>query len=766
MQSNSVPDKNNRNAISLVIVFVVSVFLSAALLFSVQPMFTKMVLPLLGGAANVWNTAMVFFQAMLLLGYVYAHLISTYLSLKMQIIVHTAVMAVGIAFLPLDIFGGWTPPETGAHAFWLIGLFSVSVGVPFFAISANAPLLQRWFSYTDHNNAKDPYFLYAASNAGSLLSLCLYPLYFEPTLRLSEQTDLWMKGYWLLIAALIVCGVFAFLRIAPTAKTEQIADKTKKKPIANTTRLFWIGLAFIPSSLMLGVTSHITYNIASAPFLWIIPLSLYLLTFIIVFASKPIVSASQIRWLFPWVIIVAIIGGFGMRPWHLLSIGLSLLCYFIIALLCHSRLAEQRPAASKLTEFYILMSVGGVLGGIFNALVAPLIFNGIYEYVIVLLLAQIAVPRAGEKGRRRTKIWATLIFSSIAGFLIFKYLKTFELNIQLTLFLCGVPAFIAVMLLQANRKFLAPNLAVLIAFSLFLPLQFSFEGKNVVFQDRSFFGVLRVREIIDQDFGAVHYFSHGDTDHNIQFRAPDLQRIPLAYYSQGNTFNIALDAARAEHSAAHVAVIGLGAGAMACYAKPDETWTYYEIDPAVVKMAKNTDLFSYLGECTDNPTILLGDARMTIAQLTPNSQNLIMVDAFSSDAIPVHLVTKEALELYRSKLKSDGFVFFHTSNRMMDITSVVVKLAQDAGLTALVLSPTDYNKGEYGRYYRRSYGVLIGRDQDISPIVHTIPHLEDYRPNERVGVWTDDYSNILNTIWARAENKRNSKSDDQVDASK
>ena len=310
---------------------------------------------------------MVFFQGTLLGGYIYAHLISKYFKLPLQIMIHALVLGLGLFFLPLAIASGWTAPEGGAQAYWLIALFAASVGLPFFAISANAPLLQRWFSRTSHKDADDPYFLYAASNAGSLLSLCLYPILFEPLMRLQTQTDVWTKGYWILGLVILAAGLFATIHKETDATP--MADASDKKPqlavtsITMEQRLFWIFLAFVPSSLMLGVTSHMANNIASAPFLWIIPLALYLLTFIIVFAKKPMVTSNGLAKLFPWVILVAVTAGLALKNFVLISIGLSLVCYFIITLLCHGRLAEMRPDARNLTEFYIWMSFGGVLGG-------------------------------------------------------------------------------------------------------------------------------------------------------------------------------------------------------------------------------------------------------------------------------------------------------------------------------------------------------------------------------------------------------------------
>lgn len=373
-QSQTAKRKNQPTTL-LAVVFTATIFLSATLLFSVQPMFTKLILPLLGGAPNVWNTAMVFFQALLLGGYIYAHLSAKYLAFKHQIGLHLVITAIGLAFLPLAV-GTVTVPETDMPIFWLLGLFFATVGLPFFALSANAPLMQRWFSLTDHPDAQDPYFLYSASNVGSLLILCAYPVLIEPFISLSEQTALWMVGYVILILGAGFTGWIGFKQ----RTTERIHFKpnsiaTQSAPLARQTILFWILLAFIPSSLMLGVTSFMTNNIASAPFLWIMPLALYLLTFVFAFAKKPILTSSRLGAFIPWVVLVNI----GLIVFPSLQsfavIGLCLLFFFVIAYYCHVRLVETRPEASKLTAFYIVMSLGGVLGGVFNALIAPVIFT-------------------------------------------------------------------------------------------------------------------------------------------------------------------------------------------------------------------------------------------------------------------------------------------------------------------------------------------------------------------------------------------------------
>lgn len=752
-QSNPIQPPHKTFGLGLISIFTSSIFLSASLLFAVQPMFAKLALPLLGGASNVWNTAMVFFQGTLLLGYLYAHLLAKYFRLHWQVIIHFLVMAVGFVFLPLAIASGWSPPEEGVQAVWLIGLFGVSIGVPFFAISANAPLLQHWFSKTGHKDARDPYFLYAASNCGSLLSLCLYPILFEPLLRLQEQTQYWSWGYIILIAVLLLTGMVATRR---NLKTSDSSEKITApiEPLSWYRRGVWITLAFVPSSLMLGVTSHMTNNIASAPFLWVAPLALYLVTFIIVFASRPLVTSAQIGRLFPWVIFLAIVAGFVIKNFIILSIGLSLVTYFLIALMCHSRLAEARPGVSRLTEFYIFISLGGVLGGIFNALIAPAIFDGTYEYLVVLLLSYLVLPREKEAMRIRFKSGAILMIGALVAYVIFLFFRYLGVPMQFAALIGGLSFVYTLTLVQSERKFAITNIIVLLGLVVGLPpLLEKVGGKNIL-QTRSFFGVISVRAI-DTPYGEIHRFDHGDTIHNYQFRDEKLRKIPLAYYSIGNSFDRALKAVRSRSGNVSLAMIGLGAGAMACYEQPGDDWTYFEIDPEVVKMAKNPEYFSYMADCSIESDIRIGDARLTLKHLEDDSLDMIIVDAFSSDSIPTHLVTREAMSLYRQKLKANGMMFFHTSNRVMDVASVVVRLGEDAGLDSRYISLNNFKDQPFPEFHGPSRGVMVGSQEDIRNTLSADKDWVVYEPSPYVGTWSDDYSSVIGTIiGARTQRKK------------
>ena len=746
---------SGRRSIGLAVIFTVTIFLSATLLFSVQPMFTKLILPLLGGASNVWNTAMVFFQAMLLGGYIYAHLVSKYLPVKAQIAVHACVTASGFLFLPLAIPADLILPASGMPTFWLLGLFGVTVGLPFFALSANAPLLQRWFSLTDHRDADDPYFLYSASNAASLIILCAYPFIIEPNTRLGGQTYSWAIGYTVLLVMLLITSYAFYRRLAPVVKS--VEDETVFSRAGWRQKAFWVFLAFLPSSLMLGVTTYMTNNIASTPFLWIMPLALYLLTFVIVFARKPIVSAQGLSKLFPWVVVAGflliapnfpfeIMGhSFNTSPPPIVKIPLLLTVYFLISLYCHAILVEKRPAASGLTEFYILMSVGGVLGGIFNALIAPVIFDAVYEFILVLALVMFLRPTGIEMPKAGEKPWNLFFIGLIAAAFNAAMMFSAGTHLPLIIFLSVAIIAIASMRFEINRLvkigMFASLALVAIVFDLF--------GSESLYKDRSFYSLLAVREAQSDD-GLIHKFVHGDTFHNYQLRDPALQKVPTSYYVEGGSIHVSVEALRKDLGGnVDVAVVGLGAGAMVCYEQPGDKWIYFEIDPAVVDLAKNHKYFNYIDRCAPNADILVGDARQKMQDIPAKSLDMIVIDAFSSNAIPAHLVTREALELYQSRLRDQGLVFFHTSNKMLDITSVVARLAEDAGLTARYVDIDEFPGNPYAHYGSRATGILMGPDDIIQRVTSGDDRYKIWTSSDYVKVWTDDYSSVLGTLLAK-----------------
>jgi len=516
-------------------------------------------------------------------------------------------------------------------------------------------------------------------------------------------------------------------------------------------RLIWIGLAFIPSSLMLGVTSHITNNIGSAPFLWIMPLALYLLTFIVVFAKNPVVNSKQLRFVTPVAVIGALWFSFMAETTVLISITITLICYFFIALACHMKLVDKRPAALNLTEFYIWMSFGGVLGGVFNALIAPVIFSNVLEYVLVLTISFFVGFSLKPSGQNTKAALLVLIPCMALSIGVFAILSAMNFPISQAIFFSGVITAFGVAILNKNFKAsLLLNFILIYILAIVTP----FMLRKDVLTDRSFFGILHVKAE-EGDYGIVHKFSHGDTVHNIQLRDEALQTIPLAYYAKGNTFDRGLTFVRSHFKGQglKVAMVGLGAGAMACYETPTDDWTYFEIDPAVVKMAMNPDYFSYMDKCSIEADVRIGDARLKLNDLPAKSQDYIIIDAFSSDSIPAHLVTNEALALYQSRLKDNGLIFFHTSNRVLDVSSVVANLALNAGLDSRFIEFLSFSGQDYEAYMTPSSALLIGSAEQMRDATKFDANWKKIIPSPDVGVWTDDYSHIAGTL--KAHYKKN-----------
>lgn len=743
-------------------IFAVALFLSAFLIFVVQPMFAKMVLPLLGGAPAVWNTAMVFFQASLLGGYLYAHLLVNKVPAVWQPSVHIGIMALGAFSLPFVVNTGFLPQPDSPIAPAVILLFAVSIGFPFFALSANAPLLQSWFSRSGHKDADDPYFLYGASNIGSVLALLSYPIVIEPFLPIQTQATLWALGYILLAATILFAArlarrsnrdrLHAPLHAASSAKVFGTSGATSKT-ISWSLRLRWIAAAAIPSSLMLGATTNITTNVAAAPFLWVLPLALYLGTFILVFDRKASLPMRWIGWLHTFLLITILVFGFLLRSNISVAVVFHLAMFFTSALICHADLASRRPEASNLTEFYLCMSFGGVLGGSITALFAPLLFSTIFEYPLMIAAACLFLP--GAIGRTK----ATVID---VGFGVLVFAMAFAIATAGMTSGGGIsgkmPFGVALLVLLPIAYCVARNrpvraaataLAVAAAIHFYLPGLTTVGGTKIVSQERSFFGAFAVKAV-ETELGVIHKFAHGDTVHNIQLRTPADRKEPLAYYSVEGPFGDVIRGARAVTPQMSVAAIGLGAGALACHSKTGEDWVFYEIDPAVVTMATNPALFSYMSDCAPNASTVLGDARLTLAHEEDARFDLIIVDAFASNSIPAHLLTVEAITLYRQKLKPDGLLFFHVSNRFADVASVAIAGAKALGVASRHI---DFQPDVQGRLFDLKSpvnAVAIGEEPVLSAALDGVSTWSRMAPNPAVSAWRDDWSNVVGALIAQA----------------
>lgn len=782
----------------LVAVFTAAIFLNATLLFSVQPLFTKLVLPLLGGSPAVWNTCLLFFQTLLLVGYLYAHLTSRFLTPRVQVALHLALLVSAILVLPFRVPEGWShPPGTSLPVGWLLGLLTVALGLPFFVLSAGAPMMQRWFANTRHASAQNPYFLYAASNLGSFAALIAYPFVIEPRLRVSEQSMAWQGIYYGLVALIAGCAVLAWrsrrvgvvvVAAAPAAREPDPSAPNDVPPLVQTAegvrlqrpgalrgsmkylieenpsvirrflrgrdgpildptivpdgrwRLRWVLLSFVPSSLLIGVTTYLSTDIASVPFLWVIPLALYLLTFVLVFAKRPPLP----RWpmlhaqlLLGLTLMVALCLGSGRGILGPFTLHLS--AFFVTAMMCHRELADSRPRAEYLTEFYLWMSLGGMLGGVFNVLLAPVLYDSAVEYPFALVLAFGLRPAFGHQGYRGLRdLWRDVLFPVAVGSAIwFAYRLPTPPD---EWFEGGAQAFLSLAAIVVFFFWKRPFRLALGAGAIYAAVQLAGSaGSNILLQERSFFGIYRVRRIAE-----YHVLQHGTTTHGAQSRSLERRMEPLTYYYRegplGDIF-----ATTAQKPVRRVALVGLGTGTVACYGRPDEHWTFYEIDPLVAHIARTARYFTYLRDCAPRTNTVIGDARLSLGAAADGEFDLIVLDAFSSDAIPAHLMTKEAVALYLRKLNDSGVVAFHISNRYLDLRPVIIALANDARVAG-ALGERAPDPEARGRMHYGSRWMVLARHASVLSELVKIDGWSALGTWPASRLWTDDYTDVLGAM--------------------
>ncbi len=747
--------------------FIVTLCVSAFLLFLIQPMFTKLVLPLLGGTPAVWNTAMIFFQAMLLAGYIYAHYLSSKFSLRSQIIIHLILMGVALTALPIAISSSIDTPSENWPTVWLLWLFMSSIGLPFFIVSANAPLLQSWFHATRDTHAQDPYFLYAASNVGSIAALAAYPLYIEIQFGLKTQGLLWSFGFITLLALIFLCGIFLKKNSSTqTNRAQEPSPLTQPKVPSLSSYAYWIFLALVPSALLLSITNKITTDLLAIPLLWVIPLGLYLLTFVIVFSRKPIISHKTVSTIAPYLLIAVAVVTISTPSTNtiLMFITGSLICFFFIALYCHSKLASLRPNAKFLTNFYIAMSLGGVLGGIFVGIIAPNIFNNIYEYALLLIFAALLMPKTAKPaisfintliGKRSQSIAADIILPlTVLGLSwIIDQVQT-DQTIIVKLITVLATTVIILLLIEGIGRPVRFSLSIVV--SLIISGQFGDISQKYFFNERSFFGVYTVQKgptdsEIDQ---IVRIATHGTTVHGIQFKG---SQEPLSYYHRQGGLGLLMSAYEATNlQPKKVGAIGLGTGTALCYQSPDQEWTFFEIDPLVERLARDQSQFTFLSECGPLKDIVIGDARLSLKNVKDKEFDLLIADAFSSDSIPIHLLTKEAFDLYKNKIADDGIIILHISNRYFDLEPVIAATADASELKSRVYH---YLKGldpETDKPYQlsTSWVALAKSDLVLDQILAASPSVNPVEKNSwkkltvdpEIKVWTDDYSHVLSTL--------------------
>jgi len=718
-------------------VFALALFTSAALLFWVQPLVAKMLLPLLGGAPSVWNTCMVFFQSLLLAGYAYALFVSQRLSLRNQAIVHAVLLLAAGLVLPFGLSERVLSslPTQSSPILWLLTTLAVTVGPPFLLLSATAPLLQRWFSHSTHKAARDPYFLYAVSNAGSMLALLGFPFLLEPAFAIRTQSVFWAVGYVTLVVLIITCALVLNARRA-IADQNQVAVEQTDITIENPQRFEWVLFAFVPSSLMLGVTTYIATDVASVPLIWIIPLALYLLTFIIAFGNKQIIKLPITSILFPIALVVLgalIILAPPISVW--ITITLHLLVFFLAALVSHQRLAQSRPHVSKLPEYYLWIAVGGVLGGIFNALVAPMVFSTPFEYPAAIILACLIRPVTMQEQKTKSLMRTTFpVFIFVLTFALALTIPRLEFRAQLEhgivlllpLLLCFVFSF--------RRPFI---FALSLAALMFASIPYLNASVETLATERNFFGVWRVTTSPNEEFRRLY---HGSTVHGVQMNDSVRKCEATSYYHKTGPLGEVFDVYNSKPANLPVAATGLGAGTIGTYSLPGQQWDFYDIDPAIVRIATEPNYFTFISDCMKGSyRMILGDARLRLREAPAGKYGLLIMDAFSSDSVPAHLLTTEAMDLYLSKLSSDGMLAFHISNRYLNLEPLLSGLSKRAGISAFIRR--DQQRDLTGKY--PSVWVVMARnDAALGSIA------SDTRWDRVQGdiVWTDDFSNILSLL--------------------
>ncbi|MEM8690345.1 MAG: fused MFS/spermidine synthase [Pseudomonadota bacterium] len=715
------------------ILFTATIFLSASLLFFVQPLFAKLVLPLLGGAPAVWTTAMLFFQTVLIGGYLYAHLLSRYVPLRGQLLTHLAVWAVALTFLPLSVPADWQFDEGVALPLQTLAIFAVGVGAPFAMLSANAPLIQSWYAKSGGPSADDPYFLYAASNIGSLVALLAFPLVAEPLFGARVTGYGWAAGFILLGGLLMLVMLTLKQSVARDRKTDETEDDVRPAVGAKSI-LRWLFIAFVPSSLMLVVTTKISTDVGSLPLVWVVPLSLYIFSFVLTFTNTPKLSDRVIDILFV-VSLFCLAATLTLGHGGILKLPQAIilcLALFAVALKAHRMLYLSRPNVDGLTVFYLIMSIGGAIGGLFNSIVAPVFFNSLLEAPLTALAAAVLLTIGTDAAGHRRAVTRGVVLGFVGICVMVGLLATGLPPKNANLISFGLLVCAAIVLRPINTWL--PLSVVLASVGAGLVVKHS---NNIVLQDRSFFGHHIVREA-----DGLRLYNHGTTLHGMQRIAEtDGKPTPLSYYHPTSPMAQVVTAAALPNDAA-IGIVGLGVGSLACYAQPGQDWHFYEIDQKVIEIAQDPNLFSFLSSCTPEAPIYLGDARLVLER-QDLTFDVLVIDAYSSDAVPIHLLTREAMQIYLDRLAEDGVLVMHISNRYYDLRKPISQLAQDADLAifqqrqAQTKIETDGGTGSEVLALTRS-----------SEVFEAMSLGTDWKPLNPVPgrVWTDDRANPLSAL--------------------
>jgi SAM-dependent methyltransferase len=721
--------------------FLITILTGSFLLFLVQPMIARMALPRLGGAPAVWNSAMLVYQALLLAGYAYAHRLAKEPA-RRQAVVHLVMFAMALLWLPIGLAALY-PPADGSPIFWVPWLLVASIGPLFFVVAAQAPLMQRWYALS--GNQGEPYALYAASNIGSFAGLIAYPLLVEPFTTLNSQKWIWSGIYLALMALVAICA--RQLWQTPTQTSAVEAPPPEASTIGWKRRLYWIALAAVPSGLMLSTTSHLTTDLMAMPLLWVIPLGIYLLSFSVAFADDRTFANIFTR-MAPVVLVIA--GSFVFIVWGKAAINgmvASLSLLFVVAVSLHAEMYRTRPEPSQLTSFYLMMSVGGVIGGLFCAILAPLVFNWTWEHPILILAAALLMPKVGliplDHGNR--KITAAMAVLGVIALTLATYAVLTEpeaITMTKVMFAAAIMA-IGVVTAGFRWPFLLTVAGLLTINGGWDNLKKSTDGSRM----RSYFGTYTVT-----DNGNSRWLMHGTTMHGMQLR--DEPTRPISYYPVTSGVGIAFAKAPELFGPnASIGVVGLGTGTLACYRKPGQNWQFFEIDPLMIEIAREKKVFSFLDRCAPDVPITLGDARLTLAAVPQGKFDILALDAFSSDSIPLHLLTKEAFATYRRALKPNGLLLVHISNRYIDLNPVVAAEAKTNKWFAALRhdSPTEalMNKGDRASQWialspdAAKLAQLTGKLDTVKNRYHDTDQWLVLDPPGKTSPWTDDYASVL-----------------------
>ncbi len=699
-------------------------------------MLGKLLLPMLGGTPAVWNTCLLFFQAALLTGYFYAHLQSKFLKPRHQIYLHFTLLFLSLWFIPVNVPAEWVPPlEGSAPIFWLLSTLITVVGLPFILLSATAPLVQKWYSISNQRDSEDPYFLYSAGNAGSIIAILAYPLALEPHLRLSVQSVVWSFGFVFFIIAL---GLVAFKCKPDPFYSRDMpieGDGILNSP-STLSKLHWIALAAAPSALLQSTTTYITTDIAAVPLFWIVPLSVYLLSFILVFSRRQIIPHRYvIRWT-PLILLSVVIATFFTHNKSLLVLfPLIILGLFTASMMCHGELYRLRPKPKFLTAFYLYLALGGFMGSFFGAIVAPLMFLDILEFPVSLALIGLLHPSISSERVSHNLALAVCVGIIVLGSVPLAEYWMGSLNDQHRI-MAGLALGTLLLSLQSKPFCFQLGLGALIIAGILSAPKYT----NVLYSDRTFFGSVKV--VADPGM-QWNQLVHGTTLHGAQF-TDDIRKEPVSYYWHGGPVKDVFDLF-ANRQAMRVAVLGLGSGTLAAYGKNNDYWDFFEIDPSIIKIARDRKYFTYIADSAGEINIIPGDARLSLRNKNPGEYDLIVVDVFSSDSIPVHLITKEAFQLYLSKLSPDGFILVHLSNRYLELEHVLASIVSHIGLAGYIRVNKVTSAESITHGASNSIWAIIGRNETEIKNLAT----RDWRKlisSRRKTIWTDDYSNLLECI--------------------